>query len=349
MQEAADMGCVESSEASDTEEPKQYSWDKRAPVDPANYSFKNLEGQTVGKKSGEINGEQFVIENCKNCNIFVQDCTAIVNVDDCENCTIFLGPVKGSVFVRDCSNCKIIVACQQFRSRDCKNVEILLCCHTLPIIEASSDMKFGCFRCSYMQLAGQFSLAGLSPFSNNWGKIHDFTKSDDGKNFSFADETPDWLDEFVAKLPDDMSPMDTSLEKATVPVTLGPRPAPEGEQCLAVVFHELHAKKLLKAVRNASEIKGGPSIAIAQTKAAAKMNKDDAVRIFAREENVKFAEAAEKGPVIGIEFIGISSVSAIRAAVTTLGDALVYMSADSASGAADIESFYNYMDISLKA
>ena len=59
---------------------------------------------------------------------------------------------------------QFIIACSQFRSRDCTNVDILLCCKTLPIIEASTDVRFGCFRGAYFALNGWCWSAG-----GGWG------------------------------------------------------------------------------------------------------------------------------------------------------------------------------------
>lgn len=101
-----------------------------------------------------------------------------------------LGPITGSVFIRDTTNCRFVIACQQFRTRDCKDIDCLLLCNTLPIIEATSSIRFGCFRGSYFTLAGQFSKSGISLYNNNWGKIHDFTPETGNKNFSFLDRTP---------------------------------------------------------------------------------------------------------------------------------------------------------------
>ena len=39
--------------------------DKRKDIDPADYCYENLEGQTLSKYPGQINGQHFSIENCK--------------------------------------------------------------------------------------------------------------------------------------------------------------------------------------------------------------------------------------------------------------------------------------------
>ena len=39
-------------------------------------------------------GEQFVIQNCENSNIYLFDHINTVTVDDCKNCKMFIGPTK---------------------------------------------------------------------------------------------------------------------------------------------------------------------------------------------------------------------------------------------------------------
>ncbi|CAB4031260.1 XRP2, partial [Paramuricea clavata] len=66
------MGCLQSSETNSEPEndnteaqPKVYSWEKRANLDPNDYITKKLKDITVGKLPGKINGQQYVIENCE--------------------------------------------------------------------------------------------------------------------------------------------------------------------------------------------------------------------------------------------------------------------------------------------
>ena len=77
----------------EVETPKVYSWDKKK-VDLSQYSFENLQDQTVVKLPGSINGEQFMVRNCINCNIYLFDHINTITVDDCKNCKIFIGPTK---------------------------------------------------------------------------------------------------------------------------------------------------------------------------------------------------------------------------------------------------------------
>lgn len=215
-----------------------------------------LKDATVGRLPGKLNGQQFVIQECENCNIFVFDYSATITIDDCVNCRIVLGPVKGSVFFRDCKDIKCVVACQQFRTRDCKKMDVFLCCATQPIIESSTGMKFGCFQYYYPELASHFKDAGLSIFNNNWSNIHDFTPVSEQNNWSLLPEAASVLDFIPA--PDaesDFKSVRVSADPARsiVPLTKGGRRKDSEESCLFVFFAgdyaTANARKMIDEVR----------------------------------------------------------------------------------------------------
>lgn len=54
-------------------------------------------GQVCIKEPGQINGQMFIIEDCEDCDIYVCDYTAQVQIDYCKNCRIFVGPSESSV------------------------------------------------------------------------------------------------------------------------------------------------------------------------------------------------------------------------------------------------------------
>ncbi|MGH0165105.1 UNVERIFIED_CONTAM: hypothetical protein FKN15_064408 [Acipenser sinensis] len=222
----------------DEEAPKQYSWDKREKVDPKDYMLTGLKDETVGRLPGTLSGQQFAIQDCENCNIYVFDHSATITIDDCTNCRLFLGPVKGSVFFRDCKDCKCVVACQQFRTRDCKKMEVFLSCATQPIIESSSGMRFGCFQYYYPELAFQFKDASLSIFNNNWSNIHDFTPVSGETNWSLLPE--DTAVQDCVPLPDTDGfkavRVSTEASRSIVPITSGQRRKNSDESCLFVFF-----------------------------------------------------------------------------------------------------------------
>lgn len=226
-----------------------------AQVDPKDYMLTGLKDVTVGRLPGKLNGQQFVIQECENCNIYVFDHSATITIDDCVNCRIVLGPVKGSVFFRDCKDIKCVVACQQFRTRDCKKMDVFLCCATQPIIESSTGMKFGCFQYYYPDLAFHFKDAGLSIFNNNWSNIHDFTPVSGENNWGLLPEDSAVLD--IVPAPDPESEFKSvrvlaDPARSIVPLTKGGRRKDSEESCLFVFFAgeytTANARKLIDEV-----------------------------------------------------------------------------------------------------
>uniref|UniRef100_A0A915D570 C-CAP/cofactor C-like domain-containing protein n=1 Tax=Ditylenchus dipsaci TaxID=166011 RepID=A0A915D570_9BILA len=132
-------------------QPEKYSWDVERP-DPKNFTFADAADEVLIKNPGQVNGQQFAIENCIDSILIVLDYSSTVIIDDCKNCIIMLGPCKGSVFMRDCSNCVIYAICQQIQS----------CGVFAPWL-------------SYENLEKHMSSSGLSPFTNQWSKVHNFT------------------------------------------------------------------------------------------------------------------------------------------------------------------------------
>nr|XP_021523237.1 protein XRP2 isoform X1 [Aotus nancymaae] len=241
------MGCFfskrrkadrESRPENEEERPKQYSWDQREKVDPKDYMFSGLKDETVGRLPGTVAGQQFLIQDCENCNIYIFDHSATITIDDCTNCIIFLGPVKGSVFFRNCRDCKCTLACQQFRVRDCRKLEVFLCCATQPIIESSSNIKFGCFQWYYPELAFQFKDAGLSIFNNTWSDIHDFTPVSGELNWSLLPEDAVVQDYVPVPTTEELKAVRVSTEanRSIVPISWGHRQKSSDESCLVVLF-----------------------------------------------------------------------------------------------------------------
>ena len=208
------MGCGGSKPPPPAKKPKKFtggvSTKNNTGRDPnlrrEDYIVAKRTDATVVKPPGAVNGQQFVIENCARCVIYVLDRSAAVTIDECEDCTIVLGPCETSVFVRDCKNCAFAIACRQvrhdaadkdfvayqqlrgtvvgmclclrqFRSRSLVRCDVLLYSATEPIIESSSRLRFGPYArlplCAPWRggvLAAQFDAAKLSPWEDRWSE-----------------------------------------------------------------------------------------------------------------------------------------------------------------------------------
>ncbi|XP_041967728.1 protein XRP2 [Alosa pseudoharengus] len=328
------------------EAPKQYSWDKRPKVDPKDFMLTGLKDVTVGRLPGKLNGQQFVIQECENCNIYVFDHSATITIDDCVNCRIMLGPVKGSVFFRDCKDIKCVVACQQFRTRDCKKMDVFLCCATQPIIESSTGMKFACYQYYYPDLAFHFKDAGLSIFNNNWSNIHDFTPVSGETNWSLLSEDVAVLDH--VPLPDSESEfksirISTEVGRSIVPLTKGGRRKGSDESCLFVFFAgdytTANARKLIDEAT-------GKGFVLVQTKEVS-MRPEDVSRVFG-DHSEGLLEWVAKGAVVALEFNGDGVVETCRnIANDVFNGSKVFVSEDKDTSCRDVDNFFNFADMQM--
>ncbi|XP_060625819.1 protein XRP2 [Anolis sagrei] len=328
-----------------SEKQPQYSWDQRAKIDPKDYMFSGLKDETVGRLPGKVAGQQFVIQDCENCNIYIFDHSATITIDDCTGCRIFLGPVKGSVFFRDCKDCKCVVACQQFRTRDCRKMEVFLCCATQPIIESSTGMKFGCFQYYYPELALQMKDAGLSIFNNTWSNIHDFTPVSGENNWGLLGEDVSVQECVPLPTVEELKGVRISTDgnKSIIPVTQGRRQKHSEESCLVVFFAgdytTANARKLIDEMT-------GKGFGLVQTKEVP-MKADDAHRVF-QQRAPEFLPLLEKGPVVALEFNGDGTIAACQDIVANVfSGAKVFVSEDKSSASREVDNFYNFADMQM--
>lgn len=294
-------------------------------LNPADFMLTKLQGQTIVRAPGSINGQQFIIEECEDCTIYLLDHTATVSIDDCRRCRIFVGPCESSVFVRTSKHLQLIVAAQQLRTRECSDLDILLYVSAgQPVIESTTDVRLGCFQFNYFGLAEQFAAAGLDPWYSEWSNVHDFTASSSGgRSWSFIDAATKSTDLLPALDSESVS----TLDGFVTPLTWGMRPdpiptpvrllvaiAPGKHDVIGFELLEQRLKSLLAPPP--TPIDGDPSSA-ASAGAAAQVflirsrrvdlssKKDRAAQIFMGASRKKYeafvGHLGEKGAVLGFE------------------------------------------------
>lgn len=340
------MGCLfsrgnDQDGSKEEEQPKVYSWDKKDRPDPKDFTIAELKGETVGRLPGTVNGQQFIINNCQDCNIYIFDHSASVTIDDCIGCKIFIGPSKGSVFLRDCSQCKAVIACQQFRSRDCKGIDIMLYCDTQPIIESTTKIRFGCFHYFYPELKDQFASSGLSAYNNNWSNIHDFSPVPGEENWSLIPEEVTVADILPNPDTENFSQMKISTEASdsVVPLTHGKRRRIADEFCLILFFHKDNVDETMK--KFILNLKNEESILLESKQL--QIHYEDISRIFGELPYLK--EVAKAGPVTALQFNGKDVVQKCQAFVKDLGTEVpTYVSSDPERAKKDIENWKNFVE-----
>jgi len=175
------MGGCFSSDAPSADESKSLTTTAAAAapkkLNKADFIHNGKHGETIVRWEGgtRIAGQQFVIEECKGCTFLLFDHLDSVNMDACKNCKLVVGPCSGAIFIRECEDCEIVAACQQFRTRDCHRCDLALFAQSRPIVESSKDMRFGCYDFSYAGLREHFAASNLTPWTNHWSLVHDFT------------------------------------------------------------------------------------------------------------------------------------------------------------------------------
>ncbi len=189
------MGCFSSKGESSTKyqvqgsaptSPEPGSKPSSKTLDPKDFIFVDRSGETLVKPPGSIDGQQFVVDTCVDCAIYLLDTCDSVTIDDCRGCKIVVGPTTGSVFLRDCESCVVVVACRQFRTRDCTDIDTRLLVATRPIIETSTKMRFGCFDFHWVGLETQLTQCGMSAYGNFWSHIFNFNP-ESHPEWSFVD------------------------------------------------------------------------------------------------------------------------------------------------------------------
>jgi protein XRP2 len=205
---------------------------RKSNLNKADYVLSKRNGEVIVKEAGTIGGEQFCVEDCKDCDIFLMDHIACVFVDECEGCRIFIGPTMSSVMIRNCKSMSCVIACQQFRTRDCTDCKFSLLCTTEPIIETSTQMQFACFEFNYFSLRAQLSEAQLNVWNNKWWMVYDFNKNSEKPNWNLLPK-----EEVQTLLRPDrctsLAEEELNQERA-VPVTLGSREWPSAETCFMI-------------------------------------------------------------------------------------------------------------------
>ncbi|OTF79539.1 XRP2-like protein [Euroglyphus maynei] len=187
------------------------------------YLIENESNSIQIRLPGEINGEQFIIENCNDSTICLYDYSNTVSIDDCRNCTFFIGPVIGSIVIRNCQDCRLMSASQQFRTRDCKRLDLFVFCATQPAIESSHNLVFSCFTANYKGLQEQFDEANLQVYNNKWFNVYDFSIDNREKHWTIIGSPNGKLNESFCSIPLDNDQLNLSFNPLTslVPITEG--------------------------------------------------------------------------------------------------------------------------------
>jgi len=310
---------------------------------------KTKKGEVFVKLPGTINGNQFIIKNLEDCFVYIFDNSAVISVDDCKNCRIFIGPSKGSVFIRNSNDCNIAVICQQFRTRDCQRITTFISCATMPIVEASSSMRFACLSCNYRNLESQLTSSKISVFNSNWSSVHDFSRIPGQANWTLLNRSQK-LEDYVPYPEDsikDQLGLSFQVKGSYIPFTIGTTAKETNESCLVVIFHtgegirvstDLVARKLINEAADAHD-----DLYLVDTKHFS-LSELSAERVF---ESKNYNKFLTKGPIIGLEFNGRSSIEKCKNLIQKLKIENYYMSDNPDSVQQKLDNFNTFAEMRM--
>ncbi|KAK9809780.1 hypothetical protein WJX73_005743 [Symbiochloris irregularis] len=154
--------------------------------------FVGLKGQTIVKENGSVSGENVVIKDLEDCEVYILDFSSLVEVTDCTRCKIFIGPVDGSAIFQGVTSSAIAVAAQRFQVKNSQDLDIGLYCATKPEVESCSDIRISCWMGAYPGLNSNFQQAHLDPKANQYHQAFDLGGDDFGAGFTLVEAVEYW-------------------------------------------------------------------------------------------------------------------------------------------------------------
>ena len=127
-------------------------------ISPTNFKNENnefilceksdLEKLIISKDEiGEKNN--LIIDNIKNCEIYILHSFKALYIKNVCNCKIFIGSVAGGSHITNCTDSKLYLATHQLRIHHTYNTNFFIISNSNPIIEDSSELIFSPLNISY--------------------------------------------------------------------------------------------------------------------------------------------------------------------------------------------------------
>ena len=138
----------------------------------------------------EIKGKNnILIENIKNCNIFLLKDFKACYINKCENCNIYLGCICGGTHITNCINSNIYSITHQLRIHETRKSNFYVMINSNPIIEHSCENIFHPLKIKYEGYENNLKISGLDEKNNKWNQVQDFQwlKKDKSPNFEIDD------------------------------------------------------------------------------------------------------------------------------------------------------------------
>jgi len=142
------------------------------------FSFSQMQNQSLVKQNGEIGGSNFLISCNYNCEVHLMDRIGHAIIEKLDQCRVIIGASPGVVSVRNCTNCRFYMACAQLQMFDCNESSIYLFCTEQPQIERSINIEIAPLnQLLYPEQLQHILDSGLDPSNNKWDQVLSETNS----------------------------------------------------------------------------------------------------------------------------------------------------------------------------
>ena len=152
--------------------------------------IKDLNNSKKKYSEEEIKGKNNIImENIKDCDIYLLYDFKACYINNCSKCNIFLGSISGGTHITPCAESKIYLMTHQLRIHQTTKTHFYVLINSNPIIEHSKENVFHPLKIKYNEYENNLKISGIDENNNKWNQVQDFQwlKKDKSPNFETDD------------------------------------------------------------------------------------------------------------------------------------------------------------------
>ena len=138
----------------------------------------------------EIKGKNNILmENIKDCTIYLLFDFKACYINNCSKCNIYLGSISGGTHITHCSESNIYLMTHQLRIHQTTKTHFYVLINSNPIIEYSKENVFHPLKIKYDEYQNNLKVSGINENNNKWDQVQDFQwlKKDKSPNFETDD------------------------------------------------------------------------------------------------------------------------------------------------------------------
>eukprot|EP00210_Caulerpa_lentillifera_P004674 g4459.t1 len=127
----------------DTNEKKVEPMDSVSSTAFSLQSVEDKDGEILKISGEQLGGRGFLVANCRNCIIDLDGSILALQLRNLTHCTVLSGPITGATMAFNLEDCNVVLASGQVRIHNSLNCRFHLRVRSSPIIEDSTELKFG--------------------------------------------------------------------------------------------------------------------------------------------------------------------------------------------------------------